>query len=153
MKNTGKSFNPTRKHSCIFEQRFQRENITSRHHIYSRGRQVKIWSSPDHSLILSSSLCLCGQTWTWDFVQWKPLDRSSSAKLQQMIIGCFQAVTAVYLQNFLRKVVTVLNYETSFLLQWKQTRPKKCSKTKFSIPSWRGQLSHLKSKYFPVKST
>lgn len=59
MKNTGKSYNPTRKYSCIFEQRFQRENITSRHHIYCRSRQVKIWSCPDSSLIVSPSLFLC----------------------------------------------------------------------------------------------
>lgn len=51
MKNTGKSYNPTHKYWCIFEQRFQSKNITSRHHIYCGGRQVTIWSSPNQQLL------------------------------------------------------------------------------------------------------
>lgn len=67
MKNTGKSYNPTRKYSCIFEQRFQRENITSRHHIYCRSRS----KSDLVQTVLSYFLPIyvfAGKTWTWDFV-------------------------------------------------------------------------------------
>lgn len=77
MKNTGKSYNPTHKYSCIFEQRFQRENITSRHHIYCRGRQVKIWSSPDRSLILFLLYFSTEKNWTWELFTESHLDRSS----------------------------------------------------------------------------
>lgn len=80
-----------------------------------------------------------------------------------MITGCFQAVTAMYLQHFLRMVVTVLNYETSFLfeLQRKMTQSKKkknYSKIKFRIrrTAFSPQIdaeSKACQKYFPVKST